>query len=321
MSLFGKATRPSSTIAVIDIESGSVGSGLVSLSSKHAPKLLSQERRAISAKGSRAASVLLKEIERELEHSLVRLSNVATRMQGAGAVGEIDRVAVFLHAPWVSVSINPERAKADAHDSTLELLRSSATGVLSTTPATFHAFSTTATPIIHGLFNAPKESLVVSIGGEVAELSLLKGSSIVGHATVPFGLHTVLRTLEAHAGLSRPEALSILSLSQSHREHAWAEALAAGVGQVSRELTGTIQSLLPESKSAQQIFVLAPEKSSDFFARMLTENEPLHDLFAPGSTIRAVLPRHASPHLSGHPTTPDVPLLLESLFVDTRFGA
>lgn len=318
--LFGKKTAQPSTIAIIDIESGSVGSGLVHISEAHKPQLLGQERRPLLAR-SRSANELLREIERELETSLVRLSHIASRMRNQGVSGDIDRVAVFLHAPWASVSIEPKRAKADAHDATLDALRSVSSGVLSTTPASFHAFSTAATPVIHGLFNAPRESLVVSIGGEIAELLLLKGHTIVGHATVPVGLHTLLRTLQTHARLSRPEALSVLALSRSTREHAWAEALAAGIKQISRELQSTVASLLPDSKNAQQIFILAPERSADFFARMLTEDESMHELFAPGSTIRAVLPRHATPHLAGHPASPDVPLLLESLFVDTRFGA
>jgi hypothetical protein len=319
--LFGKKTAPT-TVAIIDIESGSIGSGLVEISGTHKPRLMGQERRILHIRGTPSASLLLKEIEREMEDSLVRLSGIASRMGNyRGAPGDIGRVAVFLHAPWASVSIGPERAKADAHDATLDALRTVSSGVLSTTPASFHAFSTTATPIIHGLFNAPRESLVVSIGGEIAELSLLKGGTMVGHATMPLGLHTVLRTLESHAGLSRAEALSVLSLSRSTHEHAWAEALSSGVAQISRELSGTVASMLPDSKHAQQIFILAPKQSSDFFARAFTEDASLHELFAPGSTIRAVLPRHATPHLLGHPSQPDLPLLLESLFVDTRFGA
>ncbi|MES2007103.1 MAG: hypothetical protein V4436_03270 [Patescibacteria group bacterium] len=325
--LFGRAqgrqakkNRGESTIAVLDIESGSVASGLVRISPNHKPQLLGQDRRALSTRRAPSAEVLLNEIEREIEESLLRLSGLTSRMRSVGVPNDIDRIAVFLHAPWITVSLLDNRAKADAHDAILEQLRD-ASRVLNEVPVTFHAFATTTTPIIHGLFNAPQESLVISIGSEVAELSLLRGNNTVGYATVPAGLSTVLRTLESHAGVSRPQALSILNLSRSSREHAWAEALAAGVGQVTKELRQSTKSLLSELKGTQQIFVVAQHPTSDFFARMLTEDPGVHELFAPGSTIRAVSPKHATPYLSAHPQKPDVPLLLESLFVDTRFGS
>ena len=315
--MFGKKKTPG-TIAVLDVESGSVASALVSLSKKENPQLLGQERKLLSPRGPVAASVLLKEIEKEIEHSLGRLSGISARLQEHQGSGEIGRVAVFLHAPWTSVSIG-ERAKADAHDATLSQLRGPS-GVLGV-PVTFHAFATTTTPIVHGLFGRPAESLVISIGGEVAELSLLKNGGIAGYATVPVGINTVLRTLEAHSGVSRHEAASILSLSRSKRDHAWAEALAAGAAAISRELRSGAGDLLTSGGGAQQIFVISREPNADFFARALTEEESMHDLFAPGSTVRAVLARHAAPYLSVQPIKPDVALMLESLFVDTRFGA
>lgn len=316
--LFGKKGKPS-TIAVLDIESGSVGSALIELTHKQKPKLLGQERDTLALRGKPSGDALLSEIEKEIERSLVRLSEISSRMKAYRGEGSIDRIAVFLHAPWAGVAIKEGRAHADAHEDTLSRLRGPA-NVLEV-PVTFHAFATTATPVVHGIFNAPQEALVISIGGEVAELSLLQDGLMRGYATVPVGLNTVLRTLEAHSGVSRHEALSMLSLSRSTREHAWAEALAAGVGEITAMLRSGASDLVAGNNRAQQIFVISRDPSADFFARAFTEDEQMHELFAPGTTARAVLPRHASAHLSTYPPRPDVPLLLESLFVDTRFGA
>lgn len=316
--LFGKKKKPSS-ILVLDIESGSVGSGLVVLSEEK-PRLLGQERKSLFSRGKPSASKLLEDIEKETEHSLARLSHVAANMRAHGAPTDVSRVAIFLHAPWAGVSILPERAKADAHDETLDRLRAAAGGVLSNAPISFHSFSTTTTPIVHGVYNAPEETLVCTIGSEVAEVSFLKRGSIMGHATVPTGLNTLLRTLESHAGISRAEALSILSLSRSSREHVWAEALAAGMSHLAHELSLGAGELLSPARTSQQVFVVAPRGSADFFARSFTEDAGMHELFAPGSTIRAVSSRALVPHLASHPAQPDIPLLLESLFVDTRFG-
>lgn len=315
--LFGKKRRPS-TIAILDIESGSVGSGLVTLGKKKSPGLFAQERNGILPRTRREASALLKEIEGEIERAVIRLSEVSNKLQSYQGGGSIGRIAVFLHAPWSSVALG-ERARGDAHEATLARLKPAA-NVLGL-PVTFHSFAATTTPIVHGLFGAPKDALVISIGGEVAELTLLKNAGIAGYATVPAGLNTLLRTLEAHGGMSRIEATSVLSLARANTSHAWAEALAAGVETLAREIRSGASDLLSQSSGARQVFVLSREPGADFLARALTEDAALNELFAAGSTVRPVLSRHMSPHLFAHPHKPDVALMLESLFVDTRFGS
>jgi hypothetical protein len=315
--LFGKKRSPSS-IAVLDIESGSLGSGLVHISKTNSPTLLGQHRSLLRQRSAASsASHLLQNIEQEIETALIRLSEVSTNLKSHIQSEDIGRVAVFLHAPWTQVTF-AERVKADTHDETLQRLRPKAEilGV----PVTFHAFTTTTTPIVHGLFAHPEVALVISIGAEVSELSLLKSGGIVGYSTVPAGMNTVLRTLEAHAGVSRHEAHSILSLAKSARTHAWAEALASGVESLTRELHSGAASILSSSDTAQ-IFVISREPGVEIFARALSEHPSMQDLFEPGSVVRPLLSRTVASQLSGHPPRPDVALLLESLFVDSRFGA
>src|SRR3569623_1963091 len=303
--LFGKKRSPS-TIAVLDIESGSVGSALVTLARKDAPGLLGQDRSHFTLRGSPSAEVLLNEIEREIEKSLTRLSSVSTNLSKHDKNAEIGRIAVFLHAPWSSITIS-ERAKADTHDATLARLKPPA-GILGL-PVTFHSFAATTMPVVHGLFGAPQDALVISIGGEVSELSLFKSGAIAGYATVPVGVNTVLRTLAAHGGLSRHEARSVLTLSKSARNHAWAEALSHGARAAAQALQDGAGDLLSQGQGAQQVFILSNEPAADFFARALTDSEEAHALFSPGSTVRAVLSRHTAPHLRMHPPKPDPALM------------
>jgi len=319
--LFGKKKTPG-TIAVLDIESGSVGSALVQLSPRKAPKLFAQERIPLTLRGKPSAQVLLKEIEREVERSLVRLSGVVSRVRTyGGSEEELDRVAVFLHAPWTAVSLKETQLKPETHDATLELLRQATQGIAHDIPATFHSFTTTTTPIVHGIFERPNDALVVSIGSELAEISLLKDQILVGYATVPVGVETLVRTIQTHAGISKAEARSILSLTRHTSEHAWAEAVTTSIAHLTRELRTAAEELIPEYKNARHVFIVSPSHSSDLLARTFTHDTEVHKLFAPGSTVRAVSYKHISPHLAAHPEVPDVPLMLESLFVDTRFGA
>ncbi len=314
--LFGKKQN-GKLLALIDIESGSVGSALAYIEEGKRPRLFSQERRHIKRTPH---TELFKEVEKELEESLVRLNSVATRMRGALPAEDISRVAVFLHAPWVGSQVALERVVPQAHEEIVETLRHSARGYFDRIPVSFHSFSVTTTPIIRGIFNNPEESVICSIGSEVTELMLLKDGVLKGHATTPAGFSTIIRTLKAHAGISDAEALSVLNLSQRTREHLWAEAINTSLTHFAKELKAAAAQIVTNERP-QQIFILSPKGSSDWFARSLTEDASLHELFSPGSTIRGVTEKYVSPHLSGHPARPDVPLMLESLFVDTRFGS
>lgn len=322
--IFGKKKHDDMTIALLDIESGSVGAGLVRISKNQKPRLFSQIRSTLAPRKSPSASALLSEIEKELHKSLVHLNTVAARIRAqgpSGNAGEIDRVAVFLHAPWAALDINDKKPVIRTHNETLGMFRTQVSDLFDTTPATFHSFSATATPVVHGLFEAPDLALVCTIGGEVSELSLLRAGMIEGHATLPRGFNTVLRTLQTHAGLSRQEALSAISLARSTRELEWAEALTHAVRDISADMAGAIHSFNTDPSVAQSIFVLAPNPANEWFAKMFTEDKQLQGAFASGSTIRSVSPRHAAQYMGGHPQTPDLPLLLESLFVDSRFAA
>lgn len=317
--LFGKK-QSGKLIALVDIESGSVGSALAYIAPGKKPRLFAQHRQEVSLRGTPSASNLLNEIERDLEESLVNLNTVAARMRAALPVQDIDRVAVFLHAPWVSTQVALEHVVPKVHDETLSRLRTSTQSFFQSIPVSFHSFATTTTPIAQNLFGTPEEAIVCSIGGEVTELVLLRAGKVAGHATSPVGLSTILRTLKAHAGISSAEALSVLALSRSMREHLWAEAITAALGHFAAHLREAARHVV-SLEHPQQVFVLSPKNSGDWFARGLTEDASLHELFSPGSTIRGVSPRHASAYLSGHPKSPDLPLMLESLFVDMRFGA
>jgi hypothetical protein len=316
--LFGKKKQRGSLIALIDIESGSVGSALAYIEEGKRPRLFAQERKLISR--SPFNKNLFEEIERELEDSFVHINTLVARMRHALPVEDISRVSVFLHAPWVGTEVALERIVPKPHEETLDRLKTSARGYFHAIPVSFHSFSTTATPVIGGIFGRPEEAVVCSIGSEVTELVLMKSGVIKGHATTPTGLSTIVRTLKSHAGVSEAEAFSILNLSKHTREHLWAEAIASGLAHFSSQLKGAAKHLVRADRP-QQVFVLSPKNSSDWFARSLTEDQSLHELFYPGSTIRGVTSRFASEHLSGHPKVPDVALMLESLFVDTRFGA
>src|SRR6185436_4770259 len=52
--------------------------------------------------------------------------------------------------------------------------------------------------------------------GEVTEFLSVEQGSVRSYGTLPLGRHTLLRTLQAHGGLTLPEARSTLRLSAAH---------------------------------------------------------------------------------------------------------
>jgi hypothetical protein len=148
MSLvFSKKKKAGSLVALIDIESGSVGAALAYIEQKKQPRLFAQRREAVSARVP-AADALFHEIERRLEDSFLHLNDVSLRTREHLGLGDIERVAVFLHSPWVASQRALERVVPRADDALLERLRGRASGFFDTIPVTFHSFSTTVTPVL-----------------------------------------------------------------------------------------------------------------------------------------------------------------------------
>lgn len=323
-ALFGKKKPQEKTIAILDVENGSVGAALVRVSALGQPKLFAQTRIFLPLVQSISAGELARAVHGAAREALVHESEVAARLRThvpTVFAGEIERVAVFLHAPWVSITLDDASgAVTDAPETLLGQFRDLAEESFGSIPVSFHTFGTTVAPTMHGLFSRDGAALIVSLTGEVTELFLTKDDVLIGHATAPVGLHTLLRTLQSHGGFSLTEARSALALINAHTipDASWAEAFASGSSHVLTEIGTAAQSLIPVS-SVQDVFVIAPHMNSVWLAKALAGDDALSNLFPDGSTIRDIHARHLSPFVSAH-TTADTALMIESLCVDSRFG-
>jgi hypothetical protein len=155
------------------------------------------------------------------------------------------------------------------------------------------------------------EVLVLSVNGEVSELLLVENGHVVGHATAPIGLGTVLRTLKSHAGLSQEEARSALRLNHpSEAMHSAAAHFADEFKEAARELW--------QGRGRGTVLVLAHEPGTEWFARALSHRS-LADLFPQGGVVRALRASHVAPYV-GSRGTPDAHLYLNALYASAAHG-
>jgi hypothetical protein len=300
--MFGKKSSDR-TVLILDIENGSVGSALVRLSSEFAPALFGEHRITVPLMDTRSAHSLARAVEHAASESLLHQSEVSARLRHhAGALAPVSRVVMFMAAPWGTPNLAQGRPDfAPAFEELAPRIRS----LFGDVPTTFHAHASAA---VHGLRTAyPHEesALLLSVNGEVSELLLLQDARVVGHATAPVGLGTVVRTLKSHAGYSEHEARSALRLN--HRSEASDAAVAHFAGefkQAARELFA--------GQATGSVYVLAQEPSAEWFARSLSHRS-LAELFPQGGTVRAMRPGHIAPFV-GHHGTGDTHLLLDALY-------
>jgi hypothetical protein len=317
--LFGKKKPVEKTIIVVDIENGSVGSALVRLSPAHAPKLFGQIRKRVPLLVTRDANRLSEEIEKATQGALQHAHEVAARIRmhaPAAAIGVAERGMVFLHAPWSGVRFEEgSRADVTAVESFLRTIHQLHAASAPDMPVSFHSFGASAAPLLSTVYDISHPTLVCSISSEMIELFIVENGSVAGYGTIPFGTHSLLRTLQSHGGLSQAEALSAMYLESPYGT----EAFEASAQHIAREFSDAARELLKHSE-ASDVLVIGHEPYAQWFAGVLT-HEDVGEVFSNGGAVRAVRARHVTPFIAAHAGAGDVPLMLSALFADARFGS
>ncbi len=311
------------TVLLVDIESGSVGVALAHLVSGEAPKLFAEARVALPIFTTLNSAVLVREIEKTLRELLSHASLVATRLRGHRVVsqmGTISEVLVFLSPPWTSPGQGQKSLQWEHELTLVSRIQTAVNDMFGAIPTAFHPFGTAASYATDALFQKQKEFLLCRVGGEVTELLLVAGGDLHGQGTVPFGHHTVLRTLQHHAGLSAQEARSALRLgtvSLSNPPHTIAEPLNAAASHAVREFSEAAHDVLGKS-AVRGVLIIAPAPLGEWFAHTLANppsgGEVLVDIFPHSTTVRALHTHHLEPHIAAHAAAPDLLLMLEALF-------
>jgi len=330
--LFGKKKSKEKTILIVDIENGSVGAALARFSPYGTPKLFSERRVYLPAQFARDSNSLSVQVEAALADVLSSMAGVAARVRShptAFEMGDVSRVVFFLHAPWVAVGVSePGKVTLDAHEDFLGTLRNRAEESFDRIPVSFQSFGSRIPSVVNGLFadggQPPQDDmLLLTMTGEVTELSKAHGGALLGHATIPLGTHTFIRTLGSHAGMSEAEARSALALMRHKNviEHAeWGEAFQTANGQFMEESTDILEQLLQDYSSPHSVYIVAPAPLGEWFAKTISDDDRLSALFPEGSSARAVHAHHTKPFLGAHSQVPDVVLALETLSIDARMS-
>src|SRR3989344_1754505 len=214
------------TVLIVDVESGSVGCALARITPGGAlarqtggPKLFAEARVALPIFSTLSSATLIREIEKTTREMLAHASLVAARLRGHRAVaqmGVVSSVLIFLSPPWTSLAQTPNGLQWE-HESTLvSALHDAVEEGFGDTPISFHAFGTSAVHATNTQSPKQHDFLLCTVGGEVVELVLVGDGRISGHTTIPFGRHSVLRTLQQNAGISTSEAQSALRCLYLH---------------------------------------------------------------------------------------------------------
>lgn len=321
--LFWRKREEGKTVLVLDIENGSVGVCFAHLSPTHQPKIFGELRKQIPLQLTHDTDALTKLTMQATESVLEHASQVAARVRSHGSLapaGEVGEAVLFFSPPWGALSLTDR--ELDPHPFTHRVAKSVEAyfGPITTTMEPFGLMAAHTAPMILPLDD---HYLLSTVSGEVTELMLIEHAGThfrtVGHATIPMGRHYPLRTLLSHGGFSEAEARSALHLhSRRATPHHAFEALHSAQNHYASEF-GSVAGELLQHVPARSILVVAQEPAGEWFARSLAESRELASLFPEAGEVRAARASHALPFVAVHARRPDLPLLLEVLFVNTRF--
>lgn len=313
--MFGKkkAVRAGqdNTVLILDIESGSAAAALVDLS-KAQPHILAYQREHLPLSQNRSGSTITRSLSLALTHSLRHMAEVAARMRvhaPAQKVGTVQRAVVFLAAPWGSpdLAVGASKYLPGIRQQAQKAIEAAFGGIIVT-------FYTSADALVFGsrTIGKQKDTMAVSLRGELLELLLLNEAGAQGYGTVPLGSHSILRTLQTHGALSEHEARSMLALTK-HKEDLLYEPLLAAGRHLSDTLAEGVELLLPGG-IATNVVVIGEQPLGEWFAKSIAGNPRIAALCNDSATVEVLLPYQLAGHIEPGAVR-DPYLLLESLFI------
>ncbi len=317
MALF---SRPSGhTTLIVDIENSSVATALATFSSKTTPHLYAEHRVVLPVFTNTNAHQIAKKVHTALEEALSYTSEVAATLRQdplRAPLGNIQSAHLFFGAPWVTTTFEQNRFRFLFEPEMLYQVHQSAQTILGERPIESHPFARSAT---HGVsLLTPAPSILCSLTGEVLEVLLVAGGTLQARATTPVGTHTAIRTISSHSDISLVEAASALRLHSHnvpfpvHREP-----IKTSEEHVMRHFIGVLEELLLR-KEAENIFVVTPTPFDDWFARAVVAHLGVSQLFPHGGTTRILRSKHFKDHITLQSPTSDMPLLLNTLYLQTH---
>ena len=321
-ALFGDTRSDDKTVLLVDVENGSVASALVRLSSAKNPKLFAEHRTTLPIPQHISSAHLARKVLQAVEESISHTSQFAARMRqnkDLASTGTIQGAQLFFGPPWNTLSQDEGRLQWSFEPSVVHSITRSVESIVGLGQVQFHPFGRAAAQVAGSLTDGPL--LVCVVTGEILELLLVEDGRVRGRATVPIGVHTVLRTLQVHAGLSMPEVRSAFRLYQETSDDSLALAgpLRAAAHHFGDQFVSAAEELL-QSHPVSTSIIVAPERMGEWFARALAEHDTSAQLFPHGGVTRDIRAKHLVPLIDVHATHPDVHLMIGALFIHSLQG-
>ncbi len=311
MPLF--TAKPSGkTIAIVDVENGTVGTGLVHLSTHSSPQFFAEKRIPFPYKEQVHGAALLAHAEQSVQEGLLHISEVAARIRlhpSLNINADIERILFFLGAPWSEFMISaPQEYRTVAPRILTTKLKRLGAQQFDGVSVSFHT-SSVATANTMALFYPNETSALCIVNGELSELIVHQGERILGRATFPTGTRTIDRTLQVHAGMRPNEVTSALQLSPAYLS----ETLAVVQDHFLEQLYVAARSLVEEG-NVKHFFIIAQEPYGEWLARAIADSPAIASLCSGGGTVRVLRASQFTPYFQAKNERSDVMLLLEALF-------
>lgn len=310
------ASKIGKTFLVVDIENGSVATALAHTSQGEAPKLFAEKRVQLPISQSVSSERLARQLGRALEEALTHTTEVASLVRSnseTASMGDITGSAVFFGAPWATLTRGDGRLRWEFEPEFLSQVEHTVESRTAPHLIQFHPFGRAVAHTTQKMMSGTVLTCIVT--GEVAELVLTEGGRVIGRATVPIGAHTLVRTLQSHAGATVPEAHSALRLATQADAYPFPEAFDAAASTYAEHFSDAARDLLQNVRT-DTVLIVAPSNISSWLARALSQRVNATELFPHGGAIRALRPHHLVSHVTIHPNTDDVPLMLEAMFIN-----
>lgn len=186
----------------------------------------------------------------------------------------------------------------------------------------FHSFALAGFAVLGNLFGPGENYIILDLGGEMTEISLVWRGVLWGTASFPLGSNSAVRRLAGEFKTSPAEALSNLHLYLKKRLDA------AAAGRVEKTLVTTVkkewlaafrQALerLPEPYLLPaNVYLVGEEGLAALFGGWLAEEEFVN-LFSGGRFSPRLLGKELLGHFCGHPPTGgDLSLMMEAVYCD-----
>jgi hypothetical protein len=218
---------------------------------------------------------------------------------------------VFVSAPWTSLNKGETHLEWELDQELLEMLRRKLQHRIAPHRIEYHPVGRSLARGLETIAHEPV--LILHATGEVSELLIAQEGKVLGRATLPIGIHTVLRTLQSHGGLTFHEAHSALKLAKHPTAgKLYVEPLSAAGDHYASAFLDIAREVITDT-GASKIFVVSSHTGADFIARAISQEGSA--LFPHGGSVRALQSHHFEPYVAAHPTNKDVQLMLETLFI------